>query len=80
METRFDIETGIKEFSINLYPQQKMLNNAIFETIKYLNWTRYAIVYEGKNFVNILENIIVLSVMFIKNYRSIQAARPHENC
>lgn len=47
METRFDIETGAKEFSINLYPQQKMLNNAILETIKYLNWTRYAIVYEG---------------------------------
>lgn len=47
LETRFDIDTGAKEFSINLYPQQKKLNDAILETVKYLNWTRYAIIYEG---------------------------------
>lgn len=46
-ETRFDIDTGAKEFSINLYPQQKKLNDAILDTVKYLNWTRYAIIYEG---------------------------------
>lgn len=47
IETRFDIDHGAKEFSINLYPQQKKLNEAILETVKYLNWTRYAIIYEG---------------------------------
>ncbi|CRK95896.1 CLUMA_CG009342, isoform A [Clunio marinus] len=47
LETRFDIDTGAKEFSINLYPQQQKLNEAILETVKYLNWTRYAIIYEG---------------------------------
>jgi Receptor family ligand binding region len=47
IETRFDIDHGAKEFSINLYPQQKKLNDAILETVKYLNWTRYAIIYEG---------------------------------
>ena len=49
LETRFDIDTGAKEFSINLYPQQKKLNDAILETVRYLNWTRYAIIYEGNN-------------------------------
>ena len=33
--------------AINLYPQQKKLNEAILETVKYLNWTSYAIIYEG---------------------------------
>ena len=50
LETRFDIDTGAKEFSINLYPQQKKLNDAILETVRYLNWTRYAIIYEGNAF------------------------------
>jgi Receptor family ligand binding region len=49
LETRFDIDTGAKEFSINLYPQQQKLNDAILETVKYLNWTRYAIIYEGNH-------------------------------
>ncbi|KAL7047475.1 hypothetical protein ACKWTF_002928 [Chironomus riparius] len=47
IETRFDIDHGAKEFSINLFPQQKKLNDAILDTVKYLNWTRYAIIYEG---------------------------------
>ncbi|KAG5677547.1 hypothetical protein PVAND_007299 [Polypedilum vanderplanki] len=47
IETRFDIDHGAKEFSINLYPHQKKLNEAILDTVKYLNWTRYAIIYEG---------------------------------
>jgi Receptor family ligand binding region len=51
IETRFDIDHGAKEFSINLYPQQKKLNDAILETVKYLNWTRYAIIYEGNKFL-----------------------------
>ncbi|XP_070509681.1 glutamate receptor ionotropic, kainate 2 [Chironomus tepperi] len=47
IETRFDIDHGAKEFSINLFPHQKKLNDAILDTVKYLNWTRYAIIYEG---------------------------------
>lgn len=54
LETRFDIDTGAKEFSINLYPQQQKLNDAILESIKYLNWTRYAIIYEGNDLSPIL--------------------------
>jgi ionotropic glutamate receptor len=57
IETRFDIDHGAKEFSINLHPHQKKLNDAILDTVKYLNWTRYAIIYEGNK--STLEEAII---------------------
>ena len=35
-----------KDFSINLYPDQNLLNRAFQDTIKFLNWTKVAIIYE----------------------------------
>lgn len=46
LESRLDLDTGIKEFSINLYPAQTLLNNAFIDTMKFLNWTKVAIIYE----------------------------------
>ncbi|KAL1139704.1 hypothetical protein AAG570_006682 [Ranatra chinensis] len=46
IEARLDLDTSFREFSINLYPSQQHLNNAIKDLITYLNWTRVAIVYE----------------------------------
>jgi ionotropic glutamate receptor len=46
IESRLDLDTGIKEFSINLYPAQTLLNIAFHDTMKFLNWTKVAIIYE----------------------------------
>jgi glutamate receptor, ionotropic, invertebrate len=35
-----------KEFSINIFPSQTILNKAMFDVMKFLNWTRCAIIYE----------------------------------
>nr|QGW50653.1 ionotropic receptor 11 [Propsilocerus akamusi] len=35
-----------REFSINLFPAQTILNDAIFEVVNFLNWTRAALIYE----------------------------------
>jgi Receptor family ligand binding region len=37
---------GNKEFSINIFPAQSVLNRAMFDVMKFLNWTRCAIIYE----------------------------------
>lgn len=34
-------------FSINLHPSQKYINQAYFDLINYLNWTRFAVLYEN---------------------------------
>ncbi|XP_076271918.1 glutamate receptor ionotropic, kainate 2-like isoform X2 [Rhynchophorus ferrugineus] len=46
LETRIDLETDIKEFSINLYPAQNLLNAAFEDVMNFLNWTKVAIIYE----------------------------------
>ena len=46
IETRIDMDTNVKEFSINLYPSQHSLNMAYRDLMFYLNWTKVAIVYE----------------------------------
>ncbi|XP_049838250.1 glutamate receptor ionotropic, kainate 2-like isoform X1 [Schistocerca gregaria] len=46
LEARLDLDTEYKEFSINLYPSQSLLNNAFQDVMAFLNWTRVAIVYE----------------------------------
>lgn len=49
MESRLDLESNSKEFSINLYPSQSLLNSAFKDVIRFLNWTKVAIVYEEDN-------------------------------
>ncbi|GFT22190.1 transposable element Tcb2 transposase [Trichonephila clavipes] len=46
IEARLDVESEVKEFSINLYPSPWLLGKAIRDLTKYLNWTKVAIIYE----------------------------------
>jgi hypothetical protein len=68
LENRFDIETGAKEFSINLYPAQRVLNDAILQTVKFLNWTRYAIIYEGNLKIKMPPRSITITYVIIKHF------------
>lgn len=43
--THLEIEERL-EASINIYPSQKVLNSAIFDVMKFLNWTKCAIIYD----------------------------------
>lgn len=46
LEARLDLDTDIREFSINLYPSQHLLNSAFQDVMSFLNWTKVAIIYE----------------------------------
>ncbi|XP_034486963.1 glutamate receptor ionotropic, kainate 2 [Drosophila innubila] len=46
IEVRIDLEMNVKEFSINLYPSQNIMNLAYRDLMMYLNWTKVAIIYE----------------------------------
>ncbi|XP_011061884.1 PREDICTED: glutamate receptor ionotropic, kainate 2-like isoform X2 [Acromyrmex echinatior] len=46
LEARLDLETEAKEFSINLYPAQSLLNTAYQDIMEFLNWTKVVIIYE----------------------------------
>ncbi|XP_025261836.1 glutamate receptor ionotropic, kainate 2 isoform X4 [Camponotus floridanus] len=46
LEARLDLDAEAKEFSINLYPAQSLLNIAYQDVMKFLNWTKVAIIYE----------------------------------
>lgn len=46
LEARLDLDSDIREFSINLYPAQHLLNAAFQDVMSFLNWTKVAIVYE----------------------------------
>ncbi|XP_054746114.1 glutamate receptor ionotropic, kainate 2 [Anastrepha obliqua] len=46
IETRIDYDTSTKEFSINLYPSQRLMNLAHRDLMVFLNWTKIAIIYE----------------------------------
>uniref|UniRef100_A0A1A9WRS3 Glutamate receptor ionotropic, kainate 2 n=1 Tax=Glossina brevipalpis TaxID=37001 RepID=A0A1A9WRS3_9MUSC len=46
IETRIDLDTTVKEFSINLYPSLYHLNLAYRDLMVYLNWTKVAVIYE----------------------------------
>ncbi|XP_022217531.1 glutamate receptor ionotropic, kainate 2 isoform X2 [Drosophila obscura] len=41
-----DIGRSIHDFSINVHPSQQYVNNAFIDVIRYLNWTRFGILYE----------------------------------
>lgn len=48
IQTHLDADSseGNREFSINIFPSQSVLNKAILDVMKFLNWTRCAIIYE----------------------------------
>lgn len=48
LEARLDLDAEAKEFSINLYPAQSLLNAAYQDVMEFLNWTKVAIIYEDE--------------------------------
>ena len=49
METRLELERrpgGGKELSVNLHPSQDVLNMAYKDLMRFLNWTKVAVIYE----------------------------------
>ena len=46
IEARLDLETEMKEFSINLYPSPHIIGKALRDLVIYLNWTKIAVIYE----------------------------------
>lgn len=45
-ETRLDMDTNAKEFSINLHPAPQLLKMAFHDVMTFLNWTKVAVIYE----------------------------------
>ena len=46
LEARLDLEPQVKEVSINLYPNARLIGQAIRDLVTYLNWTSVAVIYE----------------------------------
>jgi len=46
--THLEVEEKL-ETSINVHPSQKVLNSAFFDIMKFLNWTKCAIIYDQNN-------------------------------
>lgn len=46
LESRLDLDSSIKEISINLHPSQPLINRAFLDVMNYFNWTKVAIIYE----------------------------------
>lgn len=46
LESRLDLDGRSKEFSINLHPSRSLLNRAFLDVVRFLNWTKMAVVYE----------------------------------
>lgn len=46
LEARLDLDSDVREFSINLHPAQHLLNTAFQDVMSFLNWTKVAIIYE----------------------------------
>nr|QKN21522.1 glutamate receptor ionotropic kainate 2 [Zeugodacus tau] len=46
IESRIELDASTKEFSINLYPSQRLMNLAHRDLMIFLNWTKTAIIYE----------------------------------
>ncbi|XP_032584784.1 glutamate receptor ionotropic, kainate 2 isoform X5 [Drosophila mojavensis] len=48
------IGRSAQEFSINVHPSQQYINQAFIDVIRYLNWTRFGILYEKDHGILIL--------------------------
>lgn len=49
-----------RRFAINLYPAQHLINAALLDVVQYLNWTRFAVVFEGNDGTQISTSITIL--------------------
>ncbi|XP_059353544.1 glutamate receptor ionotropic, kainate 2-like isoform X3 [Daphnia carinata] len=61
LETRLDLEsrTGARnELSINLHPSQEVLNAAYKDLMRFLNWTKVAIIYEDEGGLVRLQDLV----------------------
>ncbi|XP_023163443.1 glutamate receptor ionotropic, kainate 1 isoform X2 [Drosophila hydei] len=48
------IGRSAQEFSVNVHPSQQYINQAFLDVIRYLNWTRFGILYEKDHGILIL--------------------------
>ncbi|XP_022689054.1 glutamate receptor ionotropic, kainate 2-like [Varroa jacobsoni] len=46
IESRLDLETDVKDFSINLHPDPQVMGNSLKDLVSYLNWTKIAVLYQ----------------------------------
>lgn len=46
IESRLDLETDVKDFSINLHPDSQVMGNSLKDLVSYLNWTKIAVLYQ----------------------------------
>nr|CAD7399734.1 unnamed protein product [Timema poppensis] len=58
LESRLDLDAEYREFSINLFPAQRLLNVAFQDVMAFLNWTKVAIVYEEDYGLNKLRELV----------------------
>lgn len=47
LEARQEMEPKEKEFSINLFPTHEDINKAFKDTVNFLKWKKFAIIYEN---------------------------------
>lgn len=69
LESRLDLDPDVKEFSINLFPAQQLLNSAFQDVMDFLNWTKVAIIYEedyGKLLLTAKQVFVVAFNTYIK--------------
>ncbi|XP_011696328.1 PREDICTED: glutamate receptor ionotropic, kainate 2-like isoform X3 [Wasmannia auropunctata] len=58
LEARLDLETEAREFSINLYPAQSLLNAAYRDIMEFFNWTKVVIIYEDDHGLMKLRDLV----------------------
>ncbi|XP_046446550.1 glutamate receptor ionotropic, kainate 2-like isoform X4 [Daphnia pulex] len=61
LETRLDLESRTSarnELSINLHPSQEVLNAAYKDLMRFLNWTKVAIIYEDEGGLLRLQDLV----------------------
>lgn len=78
--THLEVEEKL-ETSINIHPSQKVLNSAFFDIMKFLNWTKCAIIYDQNDgewaviwfscWKHLIEDIFFLLLKLIVNHNSL---------
>lgn len=54
-----------RRFAINLYPAQQLINAALLDVVQYLNWTRFAIVFEGSDGKDISLQFVLVALFLM---------------
>ncbi|KAL7047470.1 hypothetical protein ACKWTF_002925 [Chironomus riparius] len=74
--THLEVEEKL-ETSINVHPSQKVLNSAFFDIMKFLNWTKCAIIYDQNNGLIQLRDLLSLSLDIDILIKAVDSASYH---